>query len=128
MPEVDDELGEFRAFDEVAPLFGYMHRQYGEGDLRELLKLYADSPKANREFLEDAARELQQVGLVKPATILLEVAADLPSGIDLNPYNGEEGSHNWWSWRRSWALHRQEITGESWGKMLRRYGLDKQKH
>jgi hypothetical protein len=124
--EAEDQFGEFCAFDEIAPLLGYMHRQYGEDHLRELLKQYAASLKAERETLEVAASELREAGLTRPAEIVLEAAADLPSGIDLNPH-GEDDAYNWWSWRKRWVLQRQRITGEDRASLFRRYGLDKRK-
>jgi len=111
MPEPDKEFGEFAAFSEIAPLLGFMYRQYGEEQLRDLLELYAGDPKANRELLVDAAAELQRAGLIAPAMIVIEFASDLPSGLALNPYD-EADRNNWERYRQSWCRRRSRKTGK----------------
>ena len=87
-PETD-EPNPFEGFS-AAEVFGFVHRKQGEAGLRELLSMLDD---LTREFLEDAASELEAAGLSKPAAILTTLAATAPSGVDLgNSY--EEGSLN----------------------------------
>jgi hypothetical protein len=105
-PETE-EPNPFEGFS-FAEIAGFIHRKEGEEALRQLLAMFDD---LTREFLQDAASELQAAGLSKPAAILTTLAATTPSELDSgNPY--EEGGLNWSEWRRSWLNRRRVRTGE----------------
>lgn len=102
----------------AAELFGFIHHKLGEEGLRELLTMMAKD-NTTAEFLQDAAAELEQAGLAKPAAIVAEIAAKSPSELDLNPY--ETGSLNWQSWRQSRIMRRRIETGELEADLRRRH-------
>src|SRR5215469_796244 len=113
-PREDEDTGEFACFDTLDSLAAYMHRQYGEEMLRELLKLFAKhdestSSYGRREHLDDAASELEKRHLDKPAAILREFALTARSGIENVPdyWRGKEDH-----WRRNWITRRKMQTGE----------------
>jgi len=127
-PLEDEDTGEFACFDTLDSLAAYMHHQYGEEMLRELLKLLAKrdentSSYGPRESLEDAAAELEKRHLDKPAAILREFALTARSGIDNIPdyWRGNEDC-----WRRKWITLRKMQTGEL-GRELRREHARKQR-
>jgi hypothetical protein len=105
-PEVPDfEPGEprYNSLDEV--MFE-IHVEHGPAVLREVLGML----ELGREDLEDCAAKLEIAGKPSIAAIVLEVATEAPSGIDLDdPY--EPGSVNSYAWRRSWTVKRWVDSG-----------------
>jgi hypothetical protein len=117
---LEPEPGEpqFNSLDEVVH---NIYAERGADMLREVLNLFDD---LSREDLEDCAAALEQAGKPSVSAIVMEFAADAPSGIEFNPYSPEDRC-NWSEWRRSWLLKRRMQTGELFAD-LRRYHAQKQ--
>jgi hypothetical protein len=81
----DEESNPFAVFETAAQILGFIHHKYGEKDLRELIAML-QGEDMSREYLEDAADELKQAGLKKPAAIVAEAASQFPLEITLNPH------------------------------------------
>ena len=70
-------------------MLGFTYRKTGEDGLRTLLAPDdSDPPRFNREDALDGAGELQQAGMLRASAIVTELAAQLPSMVDLRfcPY------------------------------------------
>ncbi len=74
MRETAEEPNEFEVFESAAEIFGFVWNRCGATGLRRLLKLSG----GYRESLQQAADELEAVGLGKAAMIVTEAAADAP--------------------------------------------------
>jgi hypothetical protein len=100
-----------------------VHAEHGPEVLREALALV----ELGREDLQDCAAALEAAGKPSIAAIVREIAAEAPSGIDLdNPY--EEGSTNWRYWRASWLRKRREASGEIERSLWLRKASQTRKH
>jgi hypothetical protein len=122
----NDDAGEFAALNGHDQLAAFLFQKYGEAMLREVFK--ADGTFA-REGLEDAAEELETRGLDQVAAVMRDIAAQCPSGFDIdNPFEDDRasGGHNWLEWRRMWLFKRRERTGEL-RKVLLRHRAQKQR-
>jgi hypothetical protein len=86
------------------------------------------------EELEDIARKLDAKGLSRVGHVLLEIADDLPSECDEIV---EQELPDWWKHTgpdaarqhktqllTQWLFARVRITGQSWNRLVRRYGLE----
>jgi hypothetical protein len=96
-PEPEPEADAFDQFETLPPLAAFLHSRYGGEELAECLRKVEE---LTREFLEDAADELRQIGLPRVAAIVSAEAKRRPSGIESDPY--EPGSYNSQCWRRWW--------------------------
>jgi hypothetical protein len=63
------------------------------------------------EDLQEAVEALEERGLDQVAAVMRSLAAEYPSGLDLNPYDPKD-RNNWLIWRRSWLNRRRMATGE----------------
>lgn len=134
-PPNNDDAGEFAAFgDRADELAAFLFVTHGEAMLRMVFK--TDGSFA-RESIEDIANELEGRKLLEPAKVMRDIAAQCPSGLDLNnpfiegeTYIGADGTerpnHNWSEWRRYWLMHRRERTGEL-RKVLLQHRAQKQR-
>jgi hypothetical protein len=107
------------AFDQLesaAEVFGFVHKMAGEAGLRDLLA--RGDGTTSKEWLLDAAAELSQAGLGRVSGIVLEVAAQTPSMVDVEAFcsypdvPGQEANRR--AWQRAeerrkseWELKRQ---------------------
>jgi hypothetical protein len=78
-----EEPSPFDVFESIAEVIGFIHRQFGEGGVRDLLTRDSSSTLIAREYLLDAACELQQAGLGRASAIVAEIAATKPSMVDM---------------------------------------------
>jgi hypothetical protein len=62
-----------------------------------------------REDFEEAIKALEERGLDQVAKVMRDLAAEYPSGLDLNPYDPKD-RNNWLMWRRSWFNRRRMDT------------------
>jgi hypothetical protein len=85
-------LNPFDDFEGGADIMAYIHRQYGDEGLRDLLA----EIEADRESLERDAAELQAIGLPEVAAIVAEIAANTPEPTCPFP----EGTANARDWLR----------------------------
>jgi len=72
--EIDEEAA-FSLFETAAAVMAFIWRKFGESGLRELLTLL---DQLDREFLQEAADELKEVGLIKAGAIVAKAAALAP--------------------------------------------------
>jgi hypothetical protein len=127
-PNRDEDSGEFAGFDTIDAICAYVHFKGGEAELRWLIGQVFDPNDQEtfcdgwgpREPLEDAAAELERRGLDKPAAILLDLAQQAISGIDLVPdYMERAGPQFVEAWRERWRQQRHIQLG-TWDQELRR--------
>ena len=83
-----------------------VHAEHGPEVLREALALV----EFGREDLEECAAALEAAGKPSIAAIVLEIAAEAPSGIEFCPYDPDSTNGRYWRW--SWLRKRREATGE----------------
>ncbi|MFZ2075736.1 MAG: hypothetical protein WAV38_03600 [Xanthobacteraceae bacterium] len=105
---------EFALCDNLAEIFGFLYSEYGKAGLHAYFKDHGSN--YNREALNEAANDLRNNGLAKPAAIVAEFAASRPSETDLcfcpymqelylsNPLN----HYNIDSWERGVRRRRQK--------------------
>jgi hypothetical protein len=98
-----DEADEFSVFRTLGEIFGFAYHDKGEGTLRQLLTYAAAHQNADNsvctitcESIQEAAEELAQAGLSKPAKIVAAHAANFPSELDLNPYSAGSTNAEYW--------------------------------
>jgi hypothetical protein len=96
----DDTVNVYDLLDNLAQILAFLAKTNGLPVVREVLsRLNAEEHGVTREFLEDAADELAEVGLSKLAALVTAKAQALPSQLDRCPY--EPGSLNAVCWLRS---------------------------
>ncbi len=107
----------FDEFQSAAEVFGFTFKMAGEQGLRALLA--RGDGTTTKEWLMDAAAELQQAGLGRVSGIVLEIAAQTPSMVDVEafcPYDPNDPANraNVQAWQRAeqrrrseWGLKRQ---------------------
>jgi hypothetical protein len=105
-PQTDDEPNEFAALESFDMIAAFLHQKYGEAMLREAFALIG----CHREQLEKAAEVLEQRGLDAVASIMREIAAEAPSGIEANPYDPDSINGRCWRW--SWWQKQRQASGE----------------
>ena len=95
MSETPDLFADFESAGEIC---AFVFHKSGADGLRECLGMTTEGSTVTltREFLEDAAGELEAVGLNKAADIVAEIAATKPSEIDLNPYDPDSANGRSW--------------------------------
>lgn len=124
-PPDDDALNEFAGMS-AEQVAAFVLRDGGEQALRQTLQMADDIEPQSREDLEQIARALETRGLAAPASILREIAAETPSGIEFNPYR--EGTTNWSEWRKSWIRRQRQATGEIERSLRQRVSGNNRKH
>jgi hypothetical protein len=101
----ENEYAALRSYDLLA---AYIFKKHGADSVRALFHQIGGF--ACEDF-EQAIETLEQRGLSEVAAVMRSIAAEYPSGIDLNPYDTKD-AHNWLVWRRSWFNRRRVATGE----------------
>lgn len=88
----------------LAEVLGFVHKRGGETDLRHILERYVADINAGpledvpyyREALEDAAFELEQVGLGKAGKLVLQASDRFPPSIECNPHPADSCNGKGW--------------------------------
>src|SRR5947207_961016 len=102
MTTIEPERDLFEGADSAASILAFVHAECGEAGLRQLPTM----TDCDRESLERDALELEQIGLLRPAKIVLEHAQQSQAAIERwNPYP-EHDHANYISWREG-HLRRQ---------------------
>ena len=101
MKPTETDSDPFSQFETAGEILGFVYRQCTADDLRQLFT-FDEAKQFHREFLEDAAAELAQAGMLKASAIVASAAKDAPSQVEVCPY--QEGSANARSWhcRQEW--------------------------
>ena len=94
-PAETDISGPFSQFETAGEILGFVYRQCTEAGLRQLFT-FDETKQFHREFLEDAAAELAQAGMLKASAIVTSAAKNVPIRVEVCPY--EEGSTNHKAW------------------------------
>jgi hypothetical protein len=95
--ETVEQEDPFAVFQSAAEIIGFVHHKLKDAGLRELLAML-EGKDMSREFLKDAALELDAAGLKKPAAIVAEAAGQFPPEISLNPH--APNSPEWHKWQK----------------------------
>ena len=85
----------FSHFETAGEILGFVYRQCTADGLRQLFT-FDETKQLDREFLEDAAAELAQAGMLKASAIVASAAEDAPLRVEVCPY--AEGSTNHRAW------------------------------
>jgi hypothetical protein len=101
-PDISDP---FSRFETAGEILGFVYRHCTADGLRQLFAL-DQAKQFHRQFLEEAALELAQAGMLKASAIVASAAKDAPSREEKCPY--EEGSANARSWHRHQEWHRRK--------------------
>jgi hypothetical protein len=118
---IDDEENEYAALRSYDALAAYIFKKHGADGVRTL---FHEVGGFACEDFEQAIAVLEERGLGEVAEVMRDIAAEYPSGIDLNPYDPNDRC-NWVHWRRSWLNRRRVVTGQV-EKSLRAQQLRKQ--
>ena len=94
-PTETDISDPFSQFETAGEILGFVYRQCTEAGLRQLFT-FDEAKQFHREFLEDAAAELAQAGMLKASAIVTSAAKNAPIRVEVCPY--EEGSTNHKAW------------------------------
>jgi hypothetical protein len=95
----------FENFESVGAICAFLYKQCGADGVREALTMVDGF---HREFLEDAAEELEQVGLGKVAAIVSEAAVKLPAKADEKcPFPLDSANGRDWQRRHEQARRRR---------------------
>lgn len=94
-PTETDTRDPFSQFETAGEILGFVFRQCTEAGLRELFS-FDQAKQFHREFLEVAAVELAQPGMLKASGIVAAAAKNAPIRVEECPY--EEGSTNHKAW------------------------------
>src|SRR6185295_15475711 len=95
----------FSQFETGGEILGFVWRHCSPDGLRQLLA-FDEAKQLPREFLEEAAAELAQAGMLKASAIVASAAKNAPSREEECSY--PEGSANARSWHRSQEWHRHK--------------------
>ena len=104
----DEEDNEYAALGSYDALAAYLYKQGGADSVRVHFRHVGGF--ASEDF-EEAIAALEHRGLDEVAQVLRDVAAEFPSGRDLNPYPPSD-KNNWFHWDRSWFNRRRMRIGE----------------
>jgi hypothetical protein len=104
---IDDEENEYSALRTYDALAAYLFKKGGAESVRA--SFHHAGGFACEDF-EEAIETLEERGLSEVAKVMRDIAAEYPSGLDLNSYDPKDRC-NWWSWRNSW-LNRQKMAAE----------------
>jgi hypothetical protein len=119
-PSDEDDAGEYAALRTLDALAAYLFKKHGADSVRTLFHQVGGF--ACEDF-EEAIAALEHRGLDEVAPVMRELAAEFPSGRDLNPYHPSD-KNNWFHWDRSWLNRRRRVTGEVeaslWAERLRK--------
>jgi hypothetical protein len=103
-PADEDDAGEFAALRSFDAIAAYLFKKHGPDSVRANFHWVGGFTS---EALTEAAEALEQRGLDQVAKVMHDLAAEYPSGIDLNPYDPKDRC-NWLVWNQSW-LSRQQM-------------------
>ena len=104
-PTETDMSDPFSQFETAGEILGFVYRQCSPDGLRQLFT-FDEAKRFHREFLEDAAAELAQAGMLKASAIVASAAKDAPPKQERCPY--PDGTPNALSWHRSQKWHRRK--------------------
>jgi hypothetical protein len=104
-PAETDTSDPFSQFETAGEILGFVYRQCSPDGLRQLFT-FDEARQFHREFLEDAAAELAQAGMLNASAIVAAAAKDALVLVQECPY--EEGTANARSWHRSQRWHRRK--------------------
>jgi hypothetical protein len=85
----------FSQFETAGEILEFVFRQCTADGLRQLFT-FDETKQFHREFLEDAAAELAQAGMLSASAIVTSAAKGAPIQVEVCPY--EEGSTNHKAW------------------------------
>lgn len=103
----------WRGSETAAEVAAFVYKKFGADGLRQSLTMTTEGStvRLTSEFLQAAADELAEVGLSRAADVVAEIAATMPSELDLCPYDPD--SANGKSWLASRMRRRRPIDSKS---------------